>query len=195
MEKKHLLIVGIILVIIVVFALFFGFNKNIEEWVTGRESILTESLYFNDERIAGELRRNKIDNTSTIEIKYFINDTEEYTNFSGKQTASVPFLVNFVCALFPVAFFNPEALQELKSKGNITAEESDLSELIKEITITRSSLTFLDKETNEKIAECTATGSEWEDIEFKAYRDYSNVGSLFGAEIGKKRNKDGIKNR
>ncbi|MFH1585852.1 MAG: hypothetical protein ABIB79_03730 [archaeon] len=185
MKKNQKYILGSIVVgAIVIWALFIGFSKTVDEGVTGRESILTESLAFSDENMQGQITKNKLTNTASIDISFSINDTDEYMDFFGEKVTAVPMMVNLFCGLFTTAFFNPSALQELQSEGNITSENNDLTSLVGDTTIQSAKITFIDKETNQKIADCTATGANWEDIKFNVYRDYSDVGSLFGAQIG-----------
>ena len=92
----------------------------------------------------------------------------------------VPFLVNAMCGVFSTAMFNESLMEGLQRTGNITTEDGGM--FWQGYTAERSHIEFIDKETNEKIAECTATGPRWEDIEFRTYRQYES--SFMGIEIG-----------
>ncbi len=76
--------------------------------------------------------------------------------------------------------FNETALEDLYESGNMTAEKEP--SFWEGYTATSSHIDFIDKETGEKIAECTSTGPNWEDIKFKAYREYDS--SFMGMKIG-----------
>lgn len=184
-----MIIVGIVIICLIIGGIFlFGIPKKIEEKEGGttykQEGLITESLYFDDSDMDGKIMKNKLTKTATVEINQYIDDETEYMDFLGEKVTGVPFIVNIGCGLFGLAFFNQSALADLQEEGNMTSEDNQQISL-EDYTVKSASIIFLDKETNEKIAECTSTGPTWDDINFKAYRDYSDVGSFFGAEIGK----------
>ena len=84
-----------------------------------------------------------------------------------------PLTVNVICRMFALAMFNITALQDLYESGNMTTEQGAV--FWEGYTATQSHIDFIDKETNEKIAECTATGPNWDDMVFNAYREYENT--------------------
>lgn len=152
-----------------------------EDYKIEERGIIIDKFKFRDDKSTGEVIKNKLTKTATIRMSINVNDTEEYAEFFGEQISSVPFLVNTACSLFAVAFFDPDALAELQEGGNLTTETKEDS-ILEGYKVSESSIRFLDEENNKLIAECTATGSEWEDIKFNAYREYEN--SLFGMKIG-----------
>lgn len=160
-------------------------KKAEEEAVKEEKGIITDKIIFKDEHASGEISKNKLTKTATIGMTWFINDTDEWVNFIGEKVTIVPFMVNLACGLFTVAFFNETALKELQESGNMSIGEEKERSSLEGYKVTKASLVFKDKETNEKIADCTATGPRWEDISFNAYRDYSGMSSFFGMEIGK----------
>jgi len=118
-------------------------------------------------------------------MAWYINDTEEWVDFFGEQVTAVPFIVNYACGFLALAFFNESALNELQESGNVSIDKETEKDPFGGYTFTKVSIIFKDKETDEKIAECIATGPNWGDISFKVYRDYSGKPSFFDMEIGK----------
>lgn len=181
------------LFILVILAVSFGCveqeepvkKEESEEAVKEERGIITDKLTFKDEHASGKISKNKITKTATIDMTYFVNDTEEWTDFTAEKMTMVPFVVNFACLTMTTAFFNDTALEELQKSGNISIGEEREESPLEGYKITRVSLVFKDKETNEEIADCTAMGSRWEDISFNAYRNYSGKPSYLGMEIGK----------
>ena len=143
--------------------------------------LLIEKLSFRDEDMSGEVIKNKLTKTAEAKLELLIPDDTEKMDFLGEEISAVPMTVNLICGLFGTAFFNPSALQELSSSGNMTAESGE--NFLEGYTASKSTIKFVDKEDKKLIADCTATGSEWEDIKFNAYREYEK--SLFGMVIGK----------
>lgn len=187
---KNILII-IILVIIVGCTIP---NQNTSETTTSttkeqnfieEKGIVTDKLKFNDGETFGEIIKNKLTRTAEVKMTMKLNDSGEYGDFMGEQVATAPLMINMVCNLFAVAFFNRSALTELQESGNITIESEEDNPLnaLEGYTVTKTSLDFIDYEDNSKIADCTATGGLWEDIKFNAYRKYES--SFFGIEIGK----------
>lgn len=184
-RRPFLLILGGIILIVIVSSLLFGLPKKVKEGEVHKSGgLVSESLYFNEGDMEGKIIKNKLTQTATIDINSYINDSIEYVDFLGERITGAPFLINYFCVLFATAFFDETALQELQKEGNITTEGDEQISL-EGYTVKSASTSFYDKETNEKIATCVSTGSEWDDIKFETYRDYSNVGSIFDAEIGK----------
>ena len=143
--------------------------------------LITEKLSFKDEDMSGEVIKNKLTKTAEAKLEVLIPDDIEKMDFLGEETSAVPMTVNLICGLFGTAFFNQSALQELSSTGNMTAESGE--NFLEGYTASKSTIKFVDKEDKKLIADCTATGSEWGDIKFNAYREYEK--SLFGMVIGK----------
>jgi len=152
-----------------------------EQDVKKTSGLITEKLSFEDEDMSGTIIKNKLTKTAEAKLEMFIPDDVEKMDFLGEEISAVPMTVNMICSLFGTAFFNPSAMQELTSSGNMTAESGE--NFLEGYSATKSEIKFIDKEDKKLIAECTATGSEWEDIKFNAYREYKN--SLFGMVIGK----------
>jgi|Deesub1362A_J573_1020465.scaffolds.fasta_scaffold01962_15 hypothetical protein len=149
------------------------------------KGIIFEKLIFKDEHLSGEISKNKFKKTATVDMTWYINDTEEWVDFFGEKVTAVPFIVNYACGFLALAFFNESALNELQESGNVSIDRETEKDPFEGYTFTKVSIIFKDKETDEKIAECVATGPNWEDISFKVYRDYSGKPSFFGMEIGK----------
>lgn len=149
------------------------------------KGIITDRLIYNEPNMKGEVRRNKLTKEAVVETTTYINDSEEWEDdpLLGNFTM-VPFLVNFVCDIYTLIYFNKTGLEGWWVGGNLTLEETEEDVFLEGYTVTEARVFFRDKETDEKIAECTATGPAWEDIEFKAYREYPKEQSLFDAVIG-----------
>ena len=152
-----------------------------EQEVKKTSGLITEKLSFKDEDISGTVIKNKLTKTAEAKIDMFIPDDIEKQELLGQEVSAVPMTVNLICGLFGTAFFDPSALQELTKSGNLTAESGE--NFLQGYSITKSAIKFIDKEDKKLIADCTATGSKWENIKFNAYREYEN--SLFGMVIGK----------
>lgn len=149
-----------------------------EEPFDVQETLFTESITFNDPNFKGQVVKNKITKTFTADFDYYINNSMEYIEFFGSNVSMVPFTVNFFCRLYTLAMFNSTQLNSLYESGNITSSKSQ----VEGYTATNAHVDFIDKEEGTKIAECTSTGPDLDDIEFKSYREYDS--SFFGAEIG-----------
>lgn len=124
--------------------------------------------------ISGEVIKNKLTKTAEVKAVWKFNDTEEYTELMGKRVANAPFLINLGCSLYASIFLNETAIKENELFG----------EVLEGYKVTGMKVDFLDYEDNSRIAGCTATGPEWEDISFKAYREYG--ASMFGSKIGER---------
>lgn len=149
--------------------------------------ILTTKIKFKDADSEGVIKLNKLTKKAEVDFVIYLNDTEEWVEFFGENVTAAPFMVNTMCGILAVAFFNESALKEMSQSGNITTEQGpSVLSFLEGYKVTQSKILFKDKETGENIAECIAVGPRWEDITFKAYRDYSGYPSLFGMEIGKK---------
>jgi len=145
------------------------------------KGIIIDRLRFNDTTMSGEIVKNKLWKTAEIKIKMSLNDSTEYADFMGEQSAMAPFMINMVCGLFTSIFFNQTALEELRERGNMSIDSAEENPL-KGYTITKSTVEFNDYETKEKIADCVASRAGWDNIKFNAYRTYN--ASFFGAQIG-----------
>lgn len=190
MKKQVMIVIVIISICLIAGGVFlFGIpkktssEKETETTEYEQKGLISESLYFNNPNMDGRIFKNKIAKTATVEMSFYINDSDEYVDFLGERMTAIPSQINIMCGLLAVAFFNQTALQELQSSGDITTENKE-ENILEGYTAKSASLVFFDRETNEKIAECISTGPMWDDIKFNAYRDYSNVGSLLGEKIG-----------
>ncbi len=155
-------------------------ESSTESSVVKEDTLFTESLVFNKPNLKGHIIKNKILKTFFADLEFYINDSMENVDFFNGNVSVVPFTVNFMCRFFVLAMFNETALNELYQEGNISSSESE--PFWKGYTAVSSHIDFIDAETNEKIGECEATGENWEDLKFKAYRNYDE--SLFGWQIG-----------
>lgn len=152
------------------------------------EGIITDKLIYDNPDMKGEVRKNKLTKKAEVETLLYFNDSEEWGEgfFEGEQMTTVPFIVNTLCNIYTLIYFNETGLKEWQEAGNFTVEDTEEHAFLEGYTVTDAAVIFKDKETDEKIAECTATGPTWDDIVFNAYRDYPVENSLMEAEIGKK---------
>jgi hypothetical protein len=202
--NKKIVIIGIIGTAIIVFILllivlaYIWFikpttTKNADgSSITQSQTIVTETLTYTDTNgIEYKLNKNKLTKTADISIAYTIADDVEYLDWFGTKATMAPFTINFTCAILNTAFFDPEQYQEAVKSFNkdatntqpITSDTTFASKL-EGYKISSFTINFSDKETSEKIAMCTSEAKGVESIKFESYRDYSNVGSLFGTQIG-----------
>ncbi len=149
------------------------------------EGIITDKLIYDNPRMKGEVRKNKLTKKAEVETILYFNDSEEWgEGFFDEQMTTVPFIVNMICNVYTLIYFNETGLKEWQESGNVTVEDTEEHAFLEGYTVTDATVIFKDKETDEKIAKCTATGPMWGDIKFNVYRDYPVEKTFFKAEIG-----------
>ena len=109
-----------------------------------------------------------------------------------------PILINMLCRIFPMGFYDPDSLEELVSSVNNAINEiyekpnstkkdkvdrgESIVNKLEGYDLSIVVLTFFDNETNEKIADCSSKGKD--DLSFGIYRQYDSKNTLMGIKIG-----------
>ena len=162
--------------------------SKVEQTETGTKitenKIITDDVSYVDGDSEVTIHRNKVTKNASVVIKYKIKDEDEYTDFFGQKVTSSPFLINLTCAMFNAAVFNPEALKDLEGSEDVQTENK-MNSYLDGYTTNKISINFIDAEDNYPIASCESEKVGNENIKFNISRDYFDVGSMFGAEIGK----------
>lgn len=200
MLKKNLKIVLSAIGILVVGGLIYYFlflRTDITETDNALEiredNIVTEKVTYVDteNNFTYEFNKNKVTKNATLDITYPVADEDvNTTGFDGEEATMAPFLINFTCAILNASFFDQEEFEEIaESFGNEgeakpVTEDEEFAEILEDYTISSFTLSFIDQEDNEKIAKCSSNAAGVENITFEVYRDYSEIPSLFGGEIG-----------
>lgn len=171
-----------------------------QEDIKEEKGILIDTLTLGeDEQFKGKITKNKLTKVANIDFSYYINDTDEKADFLGSEVYMAPMLINMLCKIFPMGFYDPESLEDLVNNLNEAinefnegeseeteakkTEDNKILNKLEGYNINNVILVFYDKETNEKIAECSSKGKD--DLNFKTYRDYDPENSFMGVEIGK----------
>ncbi|MBN1175020.1 hypothetical protein JXA48_00080 [Candidatus Woesearchaeota archaeon] len=205
--KKNIIIIGLILILSLT---LIGCSKNNDEIDPNALSpdlitddtksnfnyeedtgILQDKIMIDKEGFfKGTIQKTKTSKTAQIEFEYYFNDTIESAIFMGEEVIMAPMIINTLCESFPKMFF-AENFSDFNSDLNkATGEASNIEddnakkiiESLEGYKVTSVKITFLDFETNEKIAECSAKSAE--NIETKAYRNYDQSKSFLNAKIG-----------
>jgi len=183
MHKKIYFTLSILLAV-----LFLGGCSKVEQTETGTKitenKIITDDVSYVDGDSEVTIHRNKATKNASVAMKYKIKDEDEFTDFFGQKVTSSPFLINLTCAMFNAAVFNPESLKDLQESDD-TESENKMNSYLDGYTTNKISIEFIDAEDNQPIASCESEKAGNENIKFDVSRDYSDVGSMFGAEIGK----------
>ena len=134
-------------------------NETTGESVVKETSILTEKLITKSSSVEGTLTKNKITKTVDLQMKQYINDTEE----QALSFFTLKGGLNFSCMLVSGIFLN--ATKNMPQ--NFT--ENDLQGY----EFSNMEIEYIDKETGEKIADCSLTGMNLEKPvwNFDYYRD------------------------
>jgi len=157
-----------------------------KEGYVEEKGIIVDRIKFGDYTSSGEIIKNKLTKTAKIEIKIYLNDSEEYDEIFEEKVSMAPLLINAFCELSADLFFNWEKLEKEISQGNLTIESDEPKEEnpLKGYKVDYVHAEFIDFEDKNKIAECTALGPKWNDIEFKVYRKYDST--FTGTQIGER---------
>ncbi len=129
---------------------------------------ITHELPMNTDGISAEVMQNTKTKQITVKTIMRISDNDEILKTTEGSFNTIPSSVNRLCAMFADTFFSPESLDKFLEQAK------DKTNLFDGYTITKNIVEFIDHETEEKIADCTATGKDWEDIEFNSYKEFEN---------------------
>jgi hypothetical protein len=193
-KKWVYVVIGVVALIGLVAYLIWGRTKVTEkDGVTQveKDRIVTETVTYIRDDISYAITKNKITKTASVKISYPIPDDDEIVDFFGEKVTMVPFTVNFSCVIFNAAFFDIEGYNEIISSfGNEEASEEAITEdeeflnKLGDYKVTEFYVDFFDAENQEKIAMCKSKEKGNENIKFEAFRDYADMKSFFGAQIG-----------
>ena len=172
---------------IVIFLLLSGCSK-VEQTETGlkitEEKIITDDISYVDGDSEFIIHRNKVTRNASVSMKYKIKNEDEYGDFFGQRMTFSPFLINLTCAMFNAAIFNPEALKDINDSEDFQSDDK-MNSYLEGYTKNKITIEFIDAEDGELIASCESTQAGNENIKFNVFRDYTDINSMFGAEIGK----------
>jgi len=182
--KRNSLIVLLPLILIIL----YGCTSSLDNQDNGElnskvmiedKGIITDVIRFGDDKISGEIRKNKLTKTAIMKIKMSLNNSEEYLDVLNIW--STPFFVNALCGAVARYSFGATSYDDFSIYPELSVNMPQ-DALLEDYKLTEVHIDFEDFEDREKIAECDVNGPEWEDITFKAYRTYQNT--LFGMQIG-----------
>jgi len=190
MNKKIYYISPLLLILLLV-----GCSK-VEQTESGLKitdnKILTDNVSYVDGDSEITIHRNKAIKKASVSMNYKIKDEDEYGDFLGQKMTFTPFLINITCAMFNTAIFNPEALEETRENDDSEINDNKMNSYLEGYETNKISINFIDAEDNKPIASCESVQAGNENINFDISRDYSEIGSMFGAEIGKYENQEDI---
>ncbi len=156
---------------------------------TKRDMIVSDDVSYVEDNSEVLIKRNKLTKKSAIHMTYSISENEEYDDFLGERVTMMPMLFNMTCSMLTMSIFDPEGLEKMFEDGVFQKSETPKDETMKNYldgyTTEKISIKFIDAENQEEIAYCESTEAGNENIKVKVSRDYSDVKSLFGVEIGK----------
>jgi len=147
-------------------------NQTTGVTTTQENSVFTEKLITKSSDVEGTLTKNKITKTVDLQMKQYINDTQEeaFSFFTLRGG------LNFTCMLISGIFIN--ATQS--KPQNFTNND------LQGYEFSSMKIEYIDKETEEKIADCSLTGmnSEKPVWSFNFYRNESSeeYGNLIQGE-------------
>jgi len=170
-------------------------DSNFEE----KKGILTDTVTFGEgDSFYGEIKKHKTSKTAEVEALFAFNDTEEVTDFMGKEMYMAPMMVNMMCRMMNLGVFDPEELERIgneledlsdslnenseSTKGEKPQKDSEMWDYLEGYEVTKLSITFIDAEDKTQIAKCASTGKD--SMQYVAYRKYDPEKSFFGSEIG-----------
>ncbi len=155
-----------------------------------------QTITSNDENMSITITKNLLTNKATVEVifKYSLTEFEEdpEISFNPKSFLAGPFGKMF-CGMVVNMVFDPEGLKErLEATGmtettvyddNSTNKTSLLSpEELAGVSIEKTTVKLIEKETNNPIYDCVATGTKEENITFTYYGEYKSLNEEFGED-------------
>ena len=143
-----------------------------------------------DGKFSGTIIKKNADKTAEVNFNYYFSDADEKITFMGTTSFIAPSNINIICKYFPDMFIDSN-YSDLNSKlnsvtdlaSNIETEETN--NLIDSLTgyiVNKVQVSFIDSETDELIAKCSAVDKT--DVQFEINREYDPAESFQNVQIG-----------
>lgn len=156
--------------------------------LTQQDAVVTQETSYEKEGNVFKFKKNRVTKTAEVEISFGISDDDEFVDFFGEKVTMMPFFINLTCGIINTGFFDPEGLEkwdvdQVENTKNLT-ENNDFKNALEGYRVSSFKLEYKNKESGQLIATCQSNQMGFENINFVAYRDYSEYGSFLGHKIG-----------